>query len=173
MTEAFALSAAPERAKLDAECLERAAYLTLELLADADKAITRAKKRSQPVAGQALDVDLAEPPVCASCASPSASAWSDLLMRRFSFQVEFPLLDAGERAEIRPRMLAGSESAGIDLSELGCAHRLAGGEIRNAAPTCAASPSPRPSSANPSAWNCPRSAAFRAATPKPGRRIAA
>ena len=30
-------------------------------------------------------------------------------------------------------MLAGSESAGIDLSELGCAHRLAGGEIRNAA----------------------------------------
>jgi hypothetical protein len=61
MTEAFALPAAPERAKLDAKRLERAAHLALELLADAEQSITRAEKRSQPVAGQALDVNLAEP----------------------------------------------------------------------------------------------------------------
>jgi hypothetical protein len=61
MTEAFALSAAPKRAKLDAKRLERAAHLTLELLAVADQSITRAEKRSQPVAGQALDVNLAKP----------------------------------------------------------------------------------------------------------------
>jgi hypothetical protein len=60
-TQTYAIRLAVERAKLDTERLERAAYLPLELLADADKAITRAKERSQPVAGQALDVNLAEP----------------------------------------------------------------------------------------------------------------
>ena len=47
MTEAFALPAAPERAKLDAKRLEHAAHLTLEFLTDADQSITRAEKRSQ------------------------------------------------------------------------------------------------------------------------------
>ncbi|HEX2340559.1 MAG TPA: hypothetical protein VHI98_08780 [Vicinamibacterales bacterium] len=60
-TQTYAIRLAVERAKLDTERLERAAYLPLELLVDADKAITRAKERSQPVAGQALDVNLAEP----------------------------------------------------------------------------------------------------------------
>lgn len=61
-----------------------------------------------------------------------AQSIDEAFMRRFLFRVEFPLPDPDERTQIWARMFKG-QSANIDLCALGHAHRLSGGEIRNAA----------------------------------------
>ncbi|MCB9947540.1 MAG: AAA family ATPase [Rhodospirillaceae bacterium] len=62
-------------------------------------------------------------------------AIDEAFLRRFQFRIEFPLPEPGERHRIWELMLPpGVERAGdIDIDTLAARHRLAGGEIRNAA----------------------------------------
>lgn len=55
----------------------------------------------------------------------------EALMRRFRFRIEFPLPNKAERALLWDKML-GSDT-GLDLRAVADAHKLSGGEIRNAA----------------------------------------
>jgi ATPase family associated with various cellular activities (AAA) len=59
----------------------------------------------------------------------------EAFLRRFQFRIEFPLPEADERLRIWDLMLpSGVERAGdVDLARLASEHRLAGGDIRNAA----------------------------------------
>jgi hypothetical protein len=62
-------------------------------------------------------------------------AIDDAFLRRFQFRIEFPLPKPDERRQIWELMLppAVERDKGVDLAKLAEAHRLAGGDIRNAA----------------------------------------
>jgi hypothetical protein len=58
----------------------------------------------------------------------------EAFLRRFQFRIEFPLPDEAERTELWTRLLAvaGVADPALDLPGLAAAHRLSGGDIRNA-----------------------------------------
>ncbi|HEX2064905.1 MAG TPA: ATP-binding protein [Acidimicrobiales bacterium] len=62
-------------------------------------------------------------------------AIDEAFLRRFQFRIEFPLPEPDERLRIWELMLAGGmqRADDVDLASLAHAHRLAGGDIRNAA----------------------------------------
>jgi len=62
-------------------------------------------------------------------------AIDDAFLRRFQFRVEFPFPEPSERAGIWERMLPSGVPRGpdLDLTAIARAHRLAGGDIANAA----------------------------------------
>ncbi|MFV0524138.1 MAG: AAA family ATPase [Acidimicrobiales bacterium] len=62
-------------------------------------------------------------------------AIDEAFLRRFQFRIEFPLPDADERARIWDLLLPGpaDRAPDLDLAAVGRDHRLAGGDIRNAA----------------------------------------
>jgi MoxR-like ATPase len=62
-------------------------------------------------------------------------AIDEAFLRRFQFRVEFPLPEPAERRGIWDRMIPPGvpRAPGLDLEALGRAHRLAGGDIANAA----------------------------------------
>lgn len=60
-------------------------------------------------------------------------AIDDAFLRRFQFRIEFPLPGVRERAAIWDLLLPSSRAPDLDLDALAREHRLAGGDIRNAA----------------------------------------
>ncbi|MFE9692365.1 AAA family ATPase [Micromonospora sp. NPDC005806] len=60
-------------------------------------------------------------------------AIDEAFLRRFHFRIEFPLPGVRERAAIWDLLLPAERAGDVDLDELAREHRLAGGDIRNAA----------------------------------------
>ena len=62
-------------------------------------------------------------------------AIDEAFLRRFQFRIEFPLPENDERRRIWDLLLPAGVTRGtdLDLAQLAAAHRLSGGEIRNAA----------------------------------------